>query len=127
MIFDHFNIDVSADLLLETKAFYENIFDMREGFRPKLSRKGFWMYFEEKPILHIFQRTDSLPNNSQSYLDHIAFQLPNIERFKARLTEYNVPFRSIKNEELNILQLFIHDPANVKIECIFKIENTKIL
>lgn len=123
MIFDHFNIDVSADLLLETKAFYENIFDMQSGFRPQLSRKGFWMYFEEKPILHIFQRADSLPDNSQSYLDHIAFQLPNIESFKARLAEYNVPFRSITNEEINIIQLFILDPANVKIECIFKLES----
>ena len=122
MIFDHFNIDVPAELLLDTKAFYENIFNLKEGFRPQLSRTGFWMYFEDKPILHLFKREECLPKDSKSYLDHVAFKLVDIEAFKIRLDKFNVPYRSLINKEINIIQLFILDPANVKIECIFDLK-----
>ncbi len=122
MIFDHFNIDVPTELLVETKNFYENIFDLIEGFRPKLARHGYWLYHQEKAVLHIFETKELLPKNSKSYLDHIAFTLTNIHAFVERLNQYNVSFRTIVNQETQVTQLFIFDTVGVKIECIFQNE-----
>ena len=120
MIFDHFNVDVPAELIAVTKAFYENIFDLQAGDRPTLSRPGYWMYYQDKPLLHLFERPTGLIGERQSYLDHVAFQLQDIEAFKLRLAKYNVAYRSLVNNEIHITQLFILDPAGVKIECIFQ-------
>ena len=119
MIFDHFNVDVPAELIADTKAFYENIFDLRAGNRPTLSRPGYWLYYQDKPLLHLFERPAALTGERQSYLDHVAFQLKDIVAFKQRLAEHDIPYRSIINNEIHITQLFIFDPAGVKIECIF--------
>ena len=120
MIFDHINIDVPQALLATTKAFYEDIFDLTEGFRPQLSRNGYWMYFEDKPILHLFERDEAITGQHQSYLDHVAFQLSNIDDFKARLAKYKINYRTLVNDEIKITQLFFRDPAGAKLECIFK-------
>ena len=120
MIFDHFNIDVPAQLLTPTKTFYEEVFGLTAGFRPNLSRAGYWLYYQEKAILHLFERNTSLAEEGTSYLDHVAFQLTDIESFKVKLNQHNIAFRTIVNNEIHITQLFIVDPAGVKIECIFQ-------
>ena len=120
MIFDHFNIDVPAELLIPTKIFYEQIFGLTAGFRPNLSRAGYWMYYQQQAVLHLFERNTELEGERKSYLDHIAFQLTDIEGFKAKLNLHNIAFRTLINNEINITQLFIFDPAGVKIECIFQ-------
>ncbi|MGJ8691792.1 MAG: hypothetical protein ACSHW0_04865 [Thalassotalea sp.] len=120
MIFDHINIDVPKALLAPTKAFYENIFDLTEGFRPQLSRTGYWMYFADKPVLHLFERSEALLGERKSYLDHVAFRLSDINDFKARLAKYDIEYRTLVNNEIHITQLFLHDPAGAKLECIFQ-------
>lgn len=122
MIFDHFNIDVPTELMADTKAFYETVFDLTSGFRPTLSRDGYWLYHEDNAILHIFETKQLLPENSKSYLDHIAFRLTNIHAFVARLAQYDISYRTIVNKETEVTQLFIFDPVGVKIECIFQNE-----
>ena len=122
MIFDHFNIDVPTELMTDTKVFYETVFDLTSGFRPKLSRDGYWLYHQDKAVLHIFETKQTLPENSKSYLDHIAFRLVDINAFVTRLAQYDISYRTIVNKETEVTQLFIFDPVGVKIECIFQKE-----
>lgn len=120
MKFNHINIDVPKALMPEVKAFYENIFDLREGFRPDLERTGYWMYWQDLAVLHLFERPTALTGKHQSYLDHVAFSMNDINDFFARLAKYNIGYERFNNDEINTVHLFIKDPAGVKIECIFQ-------
>lgn len=120
MIFDHFNINTPIALLEKTKCFYEDVFDLKAGFRPKLSRNGYWLYYQDKAVLHLFENENTYDDFPKNYLDHIAFQMPDIDDMKQRLADFNIEYRESINNEIHLTQLFFHDPSGVKIECIFK-------
>ncbi len=46
---DHFNIKAPEGLLNRVKAFYIDLLDLKEGFRPDLPGKGAWLYNGDHP------------------------------------------------------------------------------
>ncbi|WP_016954825.1 VOC family protein [Catenovulum agarivorans] len=124
MRFNHFNLNVSAEQIEQVKQFYCDLFGLVQGYRPNTSRPGYWLYAGEQPILHLNQIVDidkTTAAGSHYSLDHMAFNLPNMADFVNKLTKLNVTYdKRIYADRPS--QIFLYDPAGVKIEVQFEIE-----
>ena len=114
----------------ETREFYETAMGMTVGNRPPLPFPGYWMYLEDKAVIHIVGIDQDDPSGLIDYLgdvdlddlngggavDHLAFRASNPEGLIARLNTLDVPYRERKVPELNLFQLFLEDPNNITLE-----------
>lgn len=114
----------------ETREFYETAMGMTVGNRPPLPFPGYWMYLEDKAVIHIVGIDQDDPSGLIDYLgdvdlddlngggavDHLAFRASNPEGLIARLNALDVPYRERKVPELNLFQLFLEDPNNITLE-----------
>ena len=125
---DHLSIRTTK--IEETREFYETAMGMTVGNRPPLPFPGYWMYLEDKAVIHIVGIDQDDPSGLIDYLgdvdlddlngggavDHLAFRASNPEGLIARLKTLDVPYRERKVPELNLFQLFLEDPNNITLE-----------
>ncbi len=115
---DHFTI-LTADLAA-TRDFYEML-GLVPGPRPDFPVPGFWLYAEDKALLHVIGvEPGQMPVPRRGVLDHMAFWGSDlsgtVERLKARGVAYRLirapsPFRT--------WQLFFLDPNGAEVEIDF--------
>jgi catechol-2,3-dioxygenase len=116
MHIDHINIAAPMELLERVRDFYCSVLDLREGFRPNFSQRGFWLYADDKPIIHLSESNRRQDNEQQGHVDHVAFQTTGVDALIGRLTAKNIEYRSDYIPELNMTQLFFKDPAGTGLE-----------
>ena len=119
MHIEHINISAPIVLLENVKTFYCDIFNLKEGFRPKFKRNGFWLYSEESAILHLTESYEHNSSEGRSYLDHIAFQTTGLKILLERLKYLNVEYTCGSLPEVGMTQVFFKDPAGLTIEVNF--------
>lgn len=119
MNIDHINISTPMELLRQVRDFYCLVFGMEDGFRPEFKRRGFWLYANDKPLIHLIESDRHYPSERQGYLDHIAFRADGLAEFAARLESGNIPFRVSQIPEKDMTQLFFKDPAGTGLEVNF--------
>ena len=107
------------DLLTQVRDFYCNIFGLSEGFRPKSTIGGFWLYSGERALIHLAESSEHYHNEKQGYLDHIAFQTTGLENVITKLNEAEIEFTHDYFPEINMTQLFFKDPAGTRVEVNF--------
>lgn len=117
---DHFNIRAPKGQLSEVKDFYMDILGFKEGFRPKLSGPGQWLYAGSKAMVHLSEDEDRTSRKGEDYLDHIAMRCVGVNEFAKKLNEQSIQYRPAYIPEMEITQLFFKDPAGVTIELNFK-------
>jgi catechol 2,3-dioxygenase-like lactoylglutathione lyase family enzyme len=120
---DHYNITAPARVLVQTRQFYQNILGLQDGFRPQFGAPGYWLYADDKPIVHLTESqkdTNAKPN----YLGHVALQCVGLSEVKNHLNNCEVPFREFVIEELGQTQLFVKDPAGISVELNFQETDT---
>jgi catechol 2,3-dioxygenase-like lactoylglutathione lyase family enzyme len=115
--FQHVNTR-SADVE-RTKTFYERL-GLRAGDRPPFASRGYWMYLNDHPVLHLVQRPDGQAHQDGSgNVDHIAFAADDLAGTKRRLEQAGVPFREAVVPRDGSLQLFVRDPDGITVELNF--------
>lgn len=119
MQFEHINISAPQGLLEQVKDFYLILFELELGFRPNFSDQGYWLYYQEQPIIHLSQHDSRQGHDHPGFLDHIAFRLDDIERFTQKLSQLNIPYKMKPVPQLNMQQVFLHDPTGIKLEINF--------
>ena len=119
MKLDHFNIAAPMDLLQQVRDFYVEVLGFEQGFRPEFSRRGFWLYIEGKPCIHLIESGKHPANDKPGYLDHIAFRSAGLAGVRERLDRNGVEYRSSYISEFEMTQLFFHDPAGTGLEINF--------
>ena len=119
MKLDHFNIAAPMDLLQQVRDFYVEVLGFEQGFRPEFSRRGFWLYAEGKPCLHLIESEQHFANDKPGFLDHIAFRSTGLEGIRERLKQNTVEYRTSYIKEFEMTQLFFHDPAGTGLEINF--------
>lgn len=119
MHIEHINISAPMDLLIQVRDFYCNIFGLTEGFRPKSTIGGFWLYSGERALIHLAESNQHYRNERQGYLDHIAFQTTGLEKVISKLKTTDVEFTHDYFPEINMTQLFFKDPAGTGVEVNF--------
>ncbi len=85
MHLDHINIAAPFDLLEKVRDFYCAVLDLKVGFRPDFSDRGFWLYSDDKPLVHLSERSERQPSRQPGALDHVAFRSSGLAAMKNRL------------------------------------------
>ncbi len=119
MNLDHINISTPYDLLVEVKEFYCDVLGLTEGDRPAFSRRGFWLYSEGSAVIHLIESSSHFPSEKQGYLDHVAFNQTGLADFLQSLEHRAVSYKTSYISSLELTQVFLYDPAGVKLEINF--------
>ena len=116
---DHFNIRAPREQLSRVKKFYIDVLGFKEGFRPKFSGAGQWLYAGSNAIVHLSEDESRTARKGQDFLDHIAMRCVGVNEFAQKLNELSIEFRPAVIPEIDMTQLFFKDPAGVTIELNF--------
>ncbi len=119
MKLDHINIAAPADLLGEVRNFYCDILGLEEGPRPDFDFHGYWLYGEGKPIIHLMESDRHYAHERQPYLDHVAFQVEDLQGYVQRLEQAGIEYKLNYVSDFNISQVFCKDPCGNGIEANF--------
>lgn len=119
MQLDHFNIAAPMDLLERVRDFYVDVLGFEEGERPDFSRRGFWLYSEGRPSIHLIESDQHHPARGRVYLDHIAFRSSGLADVRNRLEDHGVDYRISHIPEFEMTQLFFRDPLGTGLEVNF--------
>lgn len=119
---DHFTI--VSNQLEKTRQFYVEVLGLGEGPRPPFPVPGFWLYADEKPVLHVVG-VEKMPEPRRGVLDHMAFRAEGLERVWLHLERNGVRFSVIRAPgSERTWQLFMQDPNGVEVELDFAPEET---
>ena len=111
----HYSLTAPATIIEEVIHFYEMLIGLKRGFRPSFGFNGHWLYAGDEPILYLIE-DDNRQATDKGFFDHIALRCDDVDAFRKRLTENDIPFFEAPNEEVQQLQLFITDPAGTSLE-----------
>jgi catechol 2,3-dioxygenase-like lactoylglutathione lyase family enzyme len=121
---EHYTIRC-ADLE-RTRDFYERIPGLRAGARPAFPFKGYWLYLNDVPIVHLVDAAESIARDGArtsrdtGTLDHIAFRGIDPDAMRATLASKDLAFREAAVPGGRLRQIFVHDPDGIMIELNFR-------
>jgi catechol 2,3-dioxygenase-like lactoylglutathione lyase family enzyme len=115
---DHINIAGSAELLARCRAFYVDVLGLTDGHRPPFRSRGFWLYADDAPIVHLTER-DAGATPHEGPFSHYAFACEGLDEMTARLHAHAIEFTTDYVPATNQTQLFLHDPAGIPLELNF--------
>lgn len=116
---DHVNIRVGSDRLKPVRDFYVDLLGLEEGERPPFPFPGHWLYLGGRPVIHLAGREGLEPGTDTGGIDHVAFSAHDLRSTRARLDQQGVAYDERTVPLLGLHQLFITDPAGVKVELNF--------
>jgi catechol-2,3-dioxygenase len=117
---NHIQLVAEKDLVIQLRDFYCNVVGLTEGFRPAFERFGFWLYIENKDVLHLITPKEGDERSSKkSSFDHVAFKAGNYEGVLKKLKALNIPFEEKIIPGMSAHQIFLRDPAGNRAELNF--------
>jgi catechol-2,3-dioxygenase len=117
---NHIQLVAEKDLVLKLRDFYCDVVGLTEGFRPAFERFGFWLYIENKDVLHIITPKEGDGRSSQkSSFDHVAFKTANYHDVLKKLKSLNISFEEKLIPGTSAHQIFLCDPAGNRVELNF--------
>lgn len=135
--FDHFTIRTSK--LKETRDFFIQLLNLKEGQRPSFQFAGYWLYLEDQPIFHLVEMADDEHAEVAKYLgmrgnsaggsgsiDHLAFRIEGYASLLWKIQHYGWPFFERTVPDIHEHQLFLTDPNQITIELIFHDEEYQV-
>ena len=116
--FQHINTR-SADVE-RTRDFYVRILGLRVGERPPFASRGYWLYLNDQPVLHLVQRQPGeTAGEGSGNVDHVAFQAVDLDATRRILAAEGLPFREAAVPRDNTVQIFVRDPDGLQVELNF--------
>ena len=122
---NHYNLRAAPEIIEKLKNFYIEIVGLKLGHRPPFKNGGYWLYANEKDVLHLSFSKNGIANelNVSSTFDHMAFTAENEIDHIIVLKENNIDFITREVPEIGTRQIFFKDPAGNGIELIFSNDN----
>lgn len=121
MRIDHINITAPWELLQQLRDFYCGALELMDGPRPDFGIRGFWLYAEGAPIIHLFEKDIDAPTERPLYLDHVAYELEDLDAYVRRLEAMGVEYVLNHIPDFHISQVFCKDPCGNGVEVNFRI------
>jgi catechol 2,3-dioxygenase-like lactoylglutathione lyase family enzyme len=118
MKLEHFNITGPIELLDAVRAFYIEALGLRDGFRPAVPTRGYWLYIGDDAVVHLNENPERQRPNSPNSLDHIAFGCEDFDGMQQRLERLGIQHHVHRHP--GISQIFVQDPAGTMIELNFR-------
>lgn len=119
---DHINLRAPAELLEKLRRFYLDVIGLEEGPRPtfRSGSRGYWLYADGKPIVHLTTASDDDADApSTGRFNHVAFACADLSTTRSRLDAAGIPYRIDVVDTLEQVQLFLTDPAGIRVELNF--------
>ncbi len=119
--FDHYNLCAPRELLESLRLFYTEVVGLTDGYRPPFETFGYWVYAGELAVLHLSESAqDSVPPVSgEPSFNHAAFRCSGLQDFEKKLAQYGIDYTTARVPDLEIVQLFLSDPAGNGVELNF--------
>jgi catechol 2,3-dioxygenase-like lactoylglutathione lyase family enzyme len=118
---DHVNIRTAR--LGEMVAFYSEVLGMRPGARPPFTFNGAWLYCGERAAVHLVE-VSRAPQAGEPRIGHFAFQAVGLADFLTRLRGKDIACQVSVVPDLDLRQVFLHDPDGNQVEVTFAAEET---
>ncbi|HET7268877.1 MAG TPA: VOC family protein [Oleiagrimonas sp.] len=118
----HINLRANADLIERLRRFYIDVIGLKEGPRPtfRSGSKGFWLYAGETAVVHLsIDRDGDASPLATGHFNHIAFDCTGLDATRTRLDDWSIPYSTSIVDERHQVQLFLTDPAGLRIELTF--------
>lgn len=113
---DHINIETIE--LDESVRFYTTLLELEVGFRPAFEAEGVWLYSGAEPVIHLVAR--SVVNKGPTgAIHHVAFKARDCAAFEERLKAMKLSYELFTVPDLNVTQIFVVDPNEVRLELNF--------
>lgn len=109
----HVNIRARREDIARLRQFYCEIVGLRQGWRPPFASRGYWLYADEEPVLHLVESDDAAPAGG---VDHIAFHCAGLEPIIERLRNHGIEFSLTQVPVLGDTQLLFRDPLGIGVE-----------
>ena len=119
MQLDHINIAVPRGMLETIREFYCQALGLTVGERPDFTRHGYWLYGDSRACVHLIESERHQRHEIPGHLDHVAFRASDPVATIERLRAAGIAFDQKRIPELGLTQLFLHDPAGVRLELNF--------
>ena len=117
---NHIQLVAEKDLVLKLRDFYCDVVGLTEGCRPAFERFGFWLYIEDKDVLHLITPKEGDGRSPQkSSFDHVAFKTTNYQDVLKKLKLINISFEERPIPGMTAHQIFLRDPAGNRVELNF--------
>ena len=117
---NHIQLVAEKDLVIQLRDFYCDVVGLTEGFRPAFERFGFWLYINDKDVVHLItpKEGDDRSSHKSSY-DHVAFKAGDYEGVLKKLKTLNILFEEKPIPGMTAHQIFLRDPAGNRVELNF--------
>ncbi|MBT3918391.1 MAG: diguanylate cyclase [Nitrosomonadales bacterium] len=117
----HYNIRSDTKTMYKLKDFYTNIVGLKVGHRPAYKSDGFWLYINDKDVLHLAETKegDKKKHHVNSTFDHAAFHAREFDRYASVLKKNEIDFYIRVVPEIGKKQIFFKDPVGNGIELYF--------
>ena len=118
---NHYNLRAAPEIIEKLKKFYIEIVGLKLGHRPPFNNRGYWLYANDKDVLHLSFSKNDITNelHVSSTFDHMAFTAENEMDHINVLKENNIDYIVREVPEIGTRQIFFKDPAGNGIELIF--------
>ena len=115
----HVNIETSK--LEATREFYETLIGLKVGPRPRLAFPGYWMYFEDHPVLHLIEIAENkgMPAERVDRIDHWACMAEGYDETVKLVQDKGYMYREAGVADDHLKRLFVRDPNGATLELAF--------
>lgn len=129
MRLDH--LTVRTDDLEATKAFFTDVLGLAVGERPAFTFPGYWLYNNERPIVHLVpagpversyvpgRRDDAALDHGTGAVDHVAFFGDDHDGLIQRLKRRKLEFTERTQTGTGTRQVFVAGPHGLVVEIDF--------
>ena len=113
MKLDH--VTICAADLDAARDFLVGVLGLQVGERPDFGFPGYWLYLDDKPIVHMMER-DAGSDESSTWVDHVAFGPFDFDAKRKELEEAGRPFKVADVPNVALKQIFVEGPGGVRLE-----------
>ncbi|RAK52867.1 VOC family protein [Phenylobacterium deserti] len=111
---DHVNI--ATQDLTATRDFFVDVLGMAEGPRPPFDFRGYWLYADGRPIVHVQEAPAPVGPSTKSALNHVAFEIADYDAMIDRLETAGLTYVAKAVPGSDARQIFLFDPNGVRVE-----------
>jgi catechol 2,3-dioxygenase-like lactoylglutathione lyase family enzyme len=109
-----------------TRAFLEDVLDLRPGYRPAFSFPGYWLYADNEPVVHLIPGHGGPVDRAGETIDHVGFRLTDHDGMRRKLEGLGVSYSRMELPELGERRLFIRTPTGILLELVFRETETAL-
>ncbi|WP_423821077.1 VOC family protein [Salinisphaera sp. SPP-AMP-43] len=113
---DHVTLRTNA--LDATRDFLVELLDLNVGYRPNFGFPGYWLYADERPLVHLIPGPGGAVERNAETIDHAGFRVANVEPIRQKLEQRGLPYSQQTIAELGEDRLFTLTPTGLLIELV---------